>query len=438
MHVTQKTGANEHVAWALRFGDARVQRATSVVVDRSGDIVVAGEFEGTITAPSGTLTSAGSTDIFVAKLAPSGSVRWIGRFGGAGEDDVQSVAVDANGNIALTGSFCGTLDFGGKQHVCARGLDVLVAKLDRDGRPLFSLAAGTEDTHEIGNAIAFDAEGNVLVTGQAQGAVDFGGGALPREGEASVFLVKLDPSGRHVWSKRFGNEEEQVANALAIDSKGNVLVTGRFEGDVDFGGGVLHAAFKDVFLAKYDGAGRPLSSARFGDPTGAGPADGRCVSVDSEGNVILAGVFSSTIDFGGGALTGAGDTDVFVAKLDASGKHLWSKRVGDGSFQSVWALGVDRVGNVALAGSFGGTIDFGGKSASANGKDLFVAKLDPKGAPMWVLRDGDAAAQESRALAIGAKNEIVIAGAFDGTLELSGRNLASQGSSDVFVFALAH
>ncbi|MBI4702640.1 MAG: hypothetical protein HY744_16080, partial [Deltaproteobacteria bacterium] len=122
-------------------------------------------------------------------------------------------------------------------------------------------------------------------------------------------------------------------------------------------------------------AGGHLWSKRFGDES---YQYGWAVAVDGAGNVFLASGFDGTVDFGGGPLVSAGNWDVFVAKLDQDGKHLWSKHFGDAESQWAYGVAVDTAGSVLVTGEFYGTVDFGGGPlASAGNDDIFVAKLEP-------------------------------------------------------------
>ncbi|MBI4704120.1 MAG: SBBP repeat-containing protein, partial [Deltaproteobacteria bacterium] len=188
--------------------------------------------------------------------------------------------------------------------------------------------------------------------------------------------------GSHLWSKRFGDTSDQDGNSVAVDGAGNALVTGYFWNTVDFGGGLLASAGSyDIFVAKFDPQGKHLWSKRFGE------ADHQYVNyiaADSSGNVLVTGYFAGTVDFGGGPLKSAGGHDIFVAKFDPQGNHLWSKRFGDASAQSGLGITADGAGNALVTGPFEGTVDFGGGVlASAGARDIFVAKFDPQGNHLW-------------------------------------------------------
>jgi uncharacterized protein (AIM24 family) len=174
------------------------------------------------------------------------------------------------------------------------------------------------------------------------------------------FVAKFSgANGTHVWSKRFGGTgQDETVDGVAVDGSGNVVVTGRFQGSVNFGGaGLTSAGGQDVFLAKYSSSGTHLWSKRFGGTLGD---RGNSVAVDGNGNVVVTGTFSGSIDFGGGALTSSGTQDLFLAKFSGTGGHLWSKRFGGSSSYDVGTgVAVDDSDNVLVTGCFMGTADFG-------------------------------------------------------------------------------
>jgi hypothetical protein len=134
-------------------------------------------------------------------------------------------------------------------------------------------------------------------------------------GEESTSPESNPPStlGKHLWSKRFGNDSTQAANAVAVDASGAAIIAGYFRGLVDFGGGELASAGGwDIFVAKFGSNGAHLWSKRFGD----GDYQSFCsVAVDASGNAIVTGFFRGAVDFGGGALTCAREEDIFAAKF---------------------------------------------------------------------------------------------------------------------------
>jgi hypothetical protein len=153
-------------------------------------------------------------------------------------------------------------------------------------------------------------------------------------------------------------------------------MTGDFDVTVDFGGGPITSGGRsDIFLAKFDSNGTHLWSQGFGDTTWE---SGDCVSIDPSGIVVMTGDFEGTVDFGGGNITSAGGTDIFLAKFDTNGTHLWSQGFGDSLWQFGLHVDIEPSGNVAVTGLYSGTIDFGGGNLPiGGGEDIYLAKFGP-------------------------------------------------------------
>jgi len=131
--------------------------------------------------------------------------------------------------------------------------------------------------------------------------------------------VKFSAAGAHQWSRSFGGLYLDYGYDVAADGSGNVIVTGYFQDTADFGGGPLTSvnASSDVFIVKYSSTGSHLWSQRFGT---SAPDIGYGVAVDGSNNIILAGQFQNTIDFGGGTLVGVNPSypDIFIVKFSTS------------------------------------------------------------------------------------------------------------------------
>jgi hypothetical protein len=370
--VVKFNAAGNHL-WSKRFGDSSEQYAYSIAADGPGNVLVTGYFQGTVDFGGGGLTSAGSYDIFVAKFDAAGNHLWGKRFGDAGEQFAEVVTADGSGDLIVAGYFDGTVDFGGGGLTTGGSYDIFVAKFDAGGNHLWSQRFGnTNPQYAFG--LTTDGPGNVIMTGHFWGNVDFGGGALTSAGGHDVYVVKFDAAGVHLWSKSFGDADEQRTATVTADGSGNVIMAGYFGGTMNFGGGPLTSTGSwDVFVAKFDAGGTHLWSQHFGD---ANQQVGASVASDGSGNVIVTGYFQGTVDFGGGGLTSAGGNDVYVVKFDAAGGHLWSGRFGDVSEQAARSVATDGSGNVIVTGYFYSTVDFGGGPLTSAGvQNIFVAKF---------------------------------------------------------------
>jgi hypothetical protein len=201
----------------------------------------------------------------------------------------------------------------------------------------------------------------VVVTGYFAGTADFGGGSWTSAGGNDIFLAKYSSSnGSPLWAKRLGGTTTDSAYGVAVDGGGNVWVTGDFTSTVNFGGGALTpSGGGDIFLAKYSSSGGYVWANHFGTGSSWAP-HANAVSVDGSGNVLLTGWILDYVDFGGGPLTAAGQSyDIFVAKFTPAGAYLWAKRAGAGYSDHGASVAADHNGNVLSVGDFYASADFG-------------------------------------------------------------------------------
>jgi hypothetical protein len=313
--------------------------------------------------------------MFVAKYAPDGSYVWSKSFGqGGGIGAVYQTASDAMGNVFVAAGYsAGVVDFGCGALPPAGNFDALLAKLDPMGNCVWSKRFGDAGFQQT-SAVAVDALGNVIIAGILGGTVDFGGGPLIGAGGEDVFVAKLDPTGQHLWSKRYGDAQDQVVGGIVVGPTGDIAVVGSFKGTIDFGGNPLTSAGGfDGFVAQLDAEGNQVWSRSFGGSQDDGATS---VAVDGAGDVALTGTFRGTADLGGGPLAAGGGADIVVAKYDAAGKHLWSRLYGDALDQFGNGVAFDAAGHLYLSASVNGSVDFGlGPLTSAGGLDTVIAEL---------------------------------------------------------------
>jgi hypothetical protein len=412
-----------------------------MALDPDDNILLTGYIGKPVDFGDGPLAHAGWTDAYVAKLDPAGNHIFSRSFGDGDEQYGLRVAADASGNVLLVGGFRGTINLGGDTFTnqgSEKKKNAFIAKLDPDGKHLWSKTF-SGDADAWPHAIALDAEGGAVVTGVTFGTIDYGGGALTSAG-VDVFVAKLDADGNHVFSKIFGDGNEQRPDGISVDSAGNVLVTGFFHGSIDFSGGepgkaLTSAGVRDGFIAKLDASGNHLWSKRFGDDKDLWLAQG---AFDGSDNVIISSSFMGTADLGGGPLASFDSYDILVAKLDPDGNYLWGKSFNGTSDQILLpTAGVDRSGNVLLAGQFVGPFTFGGELLEPKAQDAFFAILDPSGQHLWSARYGDYSIQFGTGIGVDSKGDIVVGGVFGGTIDLGGDGLdAGQNALKIFLAKL--
>ncbi len=429
--------------WARALGSTGADAGYDVAVDANGNVIVAGSFRGTVAfGPSKSLTSAGGADWFVAKYSSTNGLVWAQRMGGTGDDFVASVAVDASGDVIVTGQFTGSAAFGGPTSLVASGPnDMALAKYSGvDGAHVWSKGFGGA-YDDAGSAVAVDTAGNVYLTGYFRGSIDFGTGTLkvPFDTDLDVFVAKFSSAGATTWAKNFVNTGNDRGYGIAVDGAGRIAVVGTFSNSIDFGGGGLSSpnGMIDAFVVKLDGNGAHLWSRDIGSDTNNEGAN--AVAVDGTGNVYLTGYAIADVDFGGGPLAALGGTDAFVAKYAAAnGAHVWSRRLGGDGNDYGQGIAVDSTGNVVVTGGFENTAAFGGTSlTSFGGGDAFVARYSSTGAPVWARQLGGTSTDYGQEIALAPSGQPVVTGYFYGAGTFGGTTLTSAGLADAFVTSLA-
>jgi hypothetical protein len=310
----------------------------AVAADSSNGPVLAGHLAGTVDFGGGPKSADGvgscggwgtPSALFVNKLEASGTYAWDKVVGhGCGQSIVEAVAVDKSNNVIAAGRLAGYGDFGGgerksdlQQNNCGVYIcgDIFVAKYGQNGAYQWDRVVGT-GVSDSARAVALDSDNNIIVAGSyGDGFINFGeaGDTLPTSGSSNAFLVKLAPDGSHLWSRSFGAKSSSP-NAVAVDGDDNVIAVGWFSGTVDFGGGPLTTLFpenvneSDVYVAKFDPDGNHIWSRSF---PSAGQQDAYDVKADEAEGVFVVGGFLTSVDFGCGPLASQGDWDFFVLKL---------------------------------------------------------------------------------------------------------------------------
>ncbi len=252
-----------------------------------------------------------------------------------------AIAAFSDGRLLITGQFDGTLDWGKGAMHSHGAQDVFVASLMPDGTTIWSRSFGTSST-DRGNGVAFDSQGNAYVvgeTGAAGNVIDFGAGPVTVQGSPQMFVVSYDVNGKYRWAKLFGGNGSSRFLRVVVDAKDDLYLAGYVTGTTDFGGGVVNAG-QNVH-------GAVVSFGKDGDYRWAAtfPGDyvlGSGLAVAKSGNVYFGGWFWRTADFGNGPVTTPNDgADAFLVALDAGGNVRWSRTFGDEDVENIVDVCVD-------------------------------------------------------------------------------------------------
>ncbi|MFH1654853.1 MAG: SBBP repeat-containing protein [Pseudomonadota bacterium] len=395
------------INWARQIGSTNTDFATSICMDKTGNVYMAGHTLGSLDNNQ----NAGGADIFLVKHDSSGNKIWLRQIGTASKDLAAGVAADLNENIYMTGYTQGGLD----NNQNAGDYDIFVMKFDALGNKLWTRQMGT-NAYDASSSIAVDSSGNVYIAGKTNGALD----GQKHSGLRDIFLIKLDSSGNKLWTRLSGTAANDEATGVAVDSTGNAYVTGMTEGALD---GNQHSGFSDIFVMEFDPSGNKLWTEQRGtalnDNTSA-------IAVDSSGNSYVCGRTE-------GGLSGnqnAGLTDIFLIKLDSAGNDIWTKQFGTTQNDSASGIATDMSNNIYVTGNTDGGVD---NYNNMGFSDIFTAKIDPSsGNPVWIFQTGSPGGDEATGITIDSGGSIYVAGHTDD--DLYGNKNA--GIRDAFAIAL--
>jgi hypothetical protein len=421
--------------WAHELATVGNDAGGSVGVDAAGNVYVAGTFSGPMAIGGASLIGFGGRDIFVAKFEPKGKLLWAKQFGDVSDETANAMAVDAAGNVVITGSTTEPVNFGG---VPVQGL-VYVLKLDASGNHVWSTSCG--GTNPLmnygvgGTGIGFDAQGNVVVGGEFAGTMNCGDGPHKSSGGLDIFLTMLSENDGHaLWSKAFGDATDQYVYGLSVDSAGNAVIAGTANGLVNFGGMNLFGG--GFYMARFSPTGAHNWSRQWGAKNEARPS---ALVTDSSGGLAMSGIYyAGSFNFGGAAFPAPaqGSSGAFVVRFDGGGNHLWSHGFAEGTGNGI-ALQAD--GGVMFAGSSGPGIDVGG-GPLANGKG-FVAEFTAQGTYLRSKAFGENLQNSvyPSAIALGPAGEVAVVGNYSGTVDFGPGPITSSepGTSDFFLLKLA-
>ncbi|MCH8331152.1 MAG: SBBP repeat-containing protein, partial [Bacteroidetes bacterium] len=383
-----------NLEWARSMGGTDRDRGTSIITDALGNVYIVGHYKGTADFDPGlatfNMTSNGGYDVFVQKLDSAGNFVWARSIGGANDEQSWSISADILGNVYITGWFRGTVDFNPSPDTfnltSVGNEDGFIQKLNTSGNFVWARSlGGTDRDHSV--FITNDLVGNLYVTGYYSDTVDFNPGAdtfnLSSNGQADVFIQKLDTGGNFVWARSMGGAFYDEGVSITFDALGYLYVTGSYRDTADFDPGsdtfnLISNGLYDCFIQKLDTSGIFIWARSMGGPS---EDFGRSITTDMYGNVYTTGVYSDTADFDPSTaifnLISNGQYDCFIQKLDAAGNFLWARSVGATSWDAGHSVTTDTSGNVYVTGRFEATVDFdpglGTVNLTSHGnRDVFI------------------------------------------------------------------
>ena len=344
-----------------------------MTVDANGNVYIAGSTLTDIDG-SGPEILAGESDAWVAKYTSAGVLRWVRQLGSPDRDTATAVTVDPSGNVYVTGNTEGDIDGAGP--ATSLGSDVWVAKFNSSGTRQWITQHGIQDSCEYPEEISVDGGGNVFVVGRLANNFNWGNGSI---------LVRFTSTGVFTWSRPYNDQglgdlhTYLFISSLTSDAGGNAYVVTRGA----FSSSTIHV---DPFtqIEKYNSNGQVVLE----DTITNGDTDYAAVAVDSAGNIYLTGNTSIDFD-GNGPGTHAGNGDAWLAKYDNTFNLIWSTQFGSPSWDASYDLRVDGTGVYLFGTTLGDLDGAGpGTATNSSSGSEWVARLNSSGQMLWLRQGG--------------------------------------------------
>jgi Beta-propeller repeat len=378
--------------WKQQFGSSADDTSNGITVDREGNIYATGTTLGQLGS-----SSYGQADAWIAKFSSQGTQQWIKQLGTEAWDSSKGITTDSQGYVYITGYTCGSMvgeatDKSDDYH--KGGADAWVMKLDSQGNGVWKRQLGSSE-HDVSNAVAVDTQGNVYITGYTLGQFIQN---KQQTAKASAWLAKLNSQGQTLWLQELGVWGWTGASDIALGSDASIYITGSSNGNL--------LAQSDAWIAKYDTQGNQKWLKHL---CREGESASHAVAIDSQDNIYITGYIKEN---SAGIISGW--ADVWVSKYDSNGNQQWLKSFGGVNEvdDSAHGIALDNQGNIYVTGhtesNLGGT--------NLGGNDGWVAKFNQNGDILWTKQIGTPANDYAFAIAVSNEQDIYLTGKTAGNL----------------------
>ncbi len=342
--------------WKKEIGGDNSNEGKAVAVDDEGNVYISGVFVSTINLDKiNLIKDSEDANTYIAKYDSNGVYLWHKILRPHQEDaeedhhhgnghgghkhfhpivnQITDMKIDRNNAIYLTGYFSEGMDFDPSENeeiLTAEGnMNAYIVKLDNEGQYVWAKVISSKDVSKS-NALAFDSQDNVYLTGSFTKTATLGKLSLEADGGTALFIAKLNQDGKEQWMKKITNTKNNSGNYIYIDSNDCVYITGYISSRTEFDEieTVLevYENANNLFIAKLktDGAYEWVKAVK-GKPYAAG----ECIATDSYGNIYVSGYFNGTIE-GGEEQTvyASGKEDGFLMMLDKEGNIIYTYPIG--------------------------------------------------------------------------------------------------------------
>ena len=424
--------------WTKQAGGNGGSNGNYVTIDSNDNSFVIWTFVWSTTIFGANLVSSGNKDIFVAKLDSNKNVLWVKKSGWPDIDNVNAITVDGSGNIYVVWSFTSEADLFWEHILSTEWFDsdFFLAKLDTDGNTI-RVKTSTWPKNDYAKSVKVDASGNIYVVWEFENTASIFWINLTSVWAAlDLFLAKLDSNGNAIRAKKSWNDKHNYAYDLVLDGS-NIYVAGSFFGTDNLFGISLDTTARwdsDVFVAKLNASGNALRAKRWWNDMWEAI---RSLTIHNN-NVYVAGSFSgANNNMFGTNLNSNGWSDWYLVRLDTNGNVSLAKTIWWTSNDSVVSTSLDLDGNIYLVGNFMWTVNFFGANISSSWwSDIFISKTTTNWTGIWTDKIGWTWNDNANYIALNNDFNVYVVWTFQWTSNIFWTSLTAADTVDVFLAKL--
>jgi len=421
--------------WAVRAGGTDYDYPGDSYTDAAGNTYVSGHFQASAWFGDIAISSAGNKDIFIAKLSPYGDWLWALSAGGPGMESCFGLAVDNEGYVYVGGDFSQTISFGNYTFTATGGSnsDLFVAKLSPDGEWVWAIAGGGTG-YDSCTSIELDSSGDLRIAGCFTSPATFGPFTMTGPNGALGIIARVDPLGEWAWMQRAGTPYGAFVSDIVVGPEGNSYFTGYINSNNPntFGDTTLQGVgSRDIVVGALDANGGWLWARSGG---GAGSDSGSGIAL--YGNTLyVAGSAEGNFNIGTNPYTTSGGVDACVASISTSGIWGWAACCGGSGYDVGTGIDTDDTGKIVTCGLYSSGLFNCGTIVldNAGGTDVFVARLNASGAWQDAAKGGGSGDENCYNVRADAEGNAYLVGYFTQPCTFGNTTISTNGGTDVYV-----
>lgn len=417
----------QEINWLKREGGASYERSQSIIVDEDNFIYVTGGYNGNSQIGQQTLPAYGDEDIFISKHDQNGNLEWVVTAGGTEQDLPFSINLDSESNVYVTGFMNEPCTFGDTTLTGMNNDQIFLAKYNNEGVFQWVRQAGSHNQN-WGKSVIVDSDDNIIITGNIGADASFQDTIIV--GSNTLFIAKYNNNGDLLYAK--SGDGHAGLNSICSDESNNLFATGQYHGELILDDISTNSnSIYSFIVASFSPLGQTQWIYNGG---GLASGNGTSIIVDNNNDLCFTYLFYDSTVFEGNQYYSNGNYDLILGKISNSGSLIWQKHIGGSNLWHDKTITIDSYNNIYLTGTLRDTDYFEGIPITSQDDDVFVAKFNSDGGFCWLIQGSGIDQDQGAGICLNESgSKIFSIGTFNYTFDFDGHTVTTNGSSDFFL-----